>query len=180
MIQQLPVTAYYSGTSGTYCSIVPGMAATAWLQRVCARAEWYGFTVNSPLDRHITVIHSPNAIPYNIQQQVWANPDMIGSDTIWRMDALEFIHWPGNNDMGYVVLSTANQQLMALNSWLRSNFGLDGDFPDFAPHITIATDAYSNTVERAQMLCDELQREFLPQGSGVELIFTGLRMEDLK
>lgn len=179
-MKTLPVTAYYSGENGTYSSIIPGIEATGWLQRVCSRAEWYGFTVNNPLDRHITVVHSENAIPYPLQAELWNNPWGIGSDATFTVVAREFLQWPGHDNSGYLVLAVDCPQLSEFNAWLVDRYGLTGSFPEYNPHVTIATDAYSTGESRAVMLCDQLQHEFLSAGNTVELQFTGLRLEDLK
>lgn len=168
------ITAQYKGDNGTYCSVVPRLITQAWIAALCERAQWMGFTATGPLDQHVTVVHSKKSLTVPQQNQI----PMAGysADAEFIAQPHKFTHWAGHDGDGFVVLELNSPKLSALNSWMRKTFDLPVSFDEYRAHVTIATDAYSNSVEYAQQLCEELEK--------IELIlphleFTGLRVEDL-
>jgi hypothetical protein len=168
------VTAYYTGGNGTYCSVAPTAEAQAWITKICEHARLMGFDATGPLDQHVTVLHSKRGLTLSEQNEL----PLAGLNASRRFNVKpkEFIHWEGHDSEGYVVLELESPELTAVNAWLRSTFNMPVSFDDYRPHVTIATNAYSNSREYAQSLCDELNRLPRPEN----LVFTGLRVEDLK
>ncbi len=168
------VTAYYTGGNGTYCSVCPTQETADWLRMVCEKARWMGFAATGPLDQHVTVVHSKKGLTLAEQTQTAAR---IPATQVFYATVSGFTHWKGHDNEGYVVLELDSPDLHAVNTWMRNTFDLPVSFDDYRAHVTIAKDAYSNSLEYAQQLCDELTK--LPR-IRQRLAFSGLRVEDLK
>lgn len=177
MIKQLKVTAYYTGDSGTYASVMPTSQSSIYLKACCDIARDMGYEgATSPFDMHVTVIHSKKGLSLAEQHAAWSS-GYFGVNQEFSTKPKHFTHWAGHDDTGYLVLELDAPELAKINGWLRSNFDLPVSFDEYKAHLTIVTDAYTKGgADAVEKLIAELNKIPMPD----EIKFQGLRIEDLK
>lgn len=173
-VKQLRVTSYYTGSLGSYISVMPDASTMDFMKQCCDIAKVSGFVPNSPLNSHVTVVHSKDSLTVEEQGLLLAHG--FNPRHEYHAQVSEFTHWEGHNGKGYIVMGLNCAELEAYNSWLRETFNLKTSFDEFKPHITLVEDAYLNGKKRAQLLVDELNWLSFPKN----IILTGLKIEDLK
>jgi hypothetical protein len=173
-MKRLKVLSYYDGNAGTYCSVKPYGVSQQWLMDVCARAQYLGFLATTPLELHLTVIHSEKGLSLPQQHRAYNEQDLGVARTFESIPA-QFVHWAGHDNTGYVVLELESPALSQLNSWFRTTFNMPVSFDEYRAHVSIVTDAYSSGIDPAQRLVDLLNSTPKP----ANLDFMGLRIENL-
>ena len=177
-IKRLPVTAFYTGDNGTYCSVLPTTATTDFLRAMCTVLETAGFEPHTPLNFHVTVIHSKTGMALKEQQDAWA---ALQADAVFRAIPKHVTHWSGHNDTGYIVLELDAPELAEIHQFLKTTFDLETSFPDYRAHITLVEDAYKKGDDdnlAVQTIVNKLNQ--MLGTNPTPLTFTGIRMEDLK
>lgn len=169
----ISVLSYYSGKSGTYCSVTPDQATSDYLNKCGAVVESMGFTSTSALNHHVTLAYSQQTVSKSAHHNLWAKG--FHGSTVFKATPSGFTHWPGHDGVGYVVLTLDSPMLKEFNRQLVNDYGLSGNFPDYNPHLTIATDVYGEG-----SYAEDLIKKLNEIPSVRTLSLSGLKFEDLK
>ena len=167
------VLSYYTGKHGTYCSVVPDLRTAEYLNRLSSTTEKLCFKNTSSLNHHVTVAHSSNTVSKSQHHDLWS--EGFHSSTNFHSSPMGLTHWAGHDGEGYVVLKLDSPDLSSFNKHLVDKYGLSGDFAEYNPHVTIASDVYGKGMY-AEDLIQQLNEIKKPE----RLSFSGLRFEDTK
>ena len=167
------VLSSYTGLQGTYCSVVPDRATIAYLSTCCEVAQSMGFQATLPTDFHSTVVYSKATLSLLDLHHLWGRG--FHESTKFQATEAKFTHWTGANSEGYVVLKLTSPMLTSFNKHLVDVYNLSGNFPDYQPHVTIASNAYEPPLY-AEDLIQCLKELPMPPMMG----FTGLKFSDIR
>ena len=167
------VLSYYSGKSGTYCSVTPDIAFCEYLNKCSKVVDALGMKSTSALNHHVTLVHSKNTISKPSHHEIWSKG--FHGSTTFKASHTGFTHWAGHDDTGYVVLTLSSPTLSDFNRQLVNEYGLAGSFPDYTPHITVATDVYGKATYAEDLI---LALNEIPRPPNLTL--SGMKFEDLK
>lgn len=156
----------YSGQSGLYASVKPirGFA------KLRTRLHELGVEEITPQDDvHCTLIYSRNTAPHVVK----VGSLLTQGPYNFHATPKEVKWWAGHDEKGYLVLELESHHLHDRHlNW--KELGAKHSFPDYVPHITLASPfeepkkAWLNTINKA------IQTESLP------LVFGGEHAEDIK
>lgn len=160
----MKITTKYSGKNGLYVSVRPARG----LSHVLSYLRDLPNVTSNVDDLHCTLMYSRDSAPNLIR----ACSLLYKGPTVYQaaLTGLEF--WDGHDNKGYLVAKLDSPQLQERHAAWRA-LGAKHSFPDYTPHMTIATGVrYS---------AKELAKYNLPlRAYPLTLAFSGEHIEDIK